>query len=67
MKSRWNTTDLRLIWKPEGPAITYDGEFLHVEDLNPHIKTKWRMSRWEMFIFGCKAICGSLAKAGRSA
>lgn len=59
-------TDIRLIWKPEGPAITYDGRVLHVEDLNPHVRTKWRMSRWEMFVFGCKAILASVALAERS-
>lgn len=39
-----------------GPLVQYDGDILRIEDLNPHIQTKWRMSRWEMFVFGIKAI-----------
>lgn len=50
----------RLIWMSEGPAVTYDGEFLHVEDLNPHVETRWRMSRWEMFVFGAKTVWAAL-------
>ena len=31
-----------------GPLVRFDGECLHIEDLNPQIKTKWRMSRKQM-------------------
>ena len=38
-----------LYWHNAGPLMQYDGEFLYIEDLNPELKTKWRMSRGEMF------------------
>jgi len=49
-----------LFWSEAGPLVKYDGDFIYIEDLNPHIETKWRMSRWEMFVFGIKAIKSSL-------
>lgn len=52
----------RLIWKETGPAIEYDGSLLYIEDLNPHVKTKWRMSRLEMIKFGLKTIFWGLVK-----
>lgn len=38
-----------------GPLVQYDGQFLRIEDLNPHIETRWRMSRWELVRFAIKA------------
>lgn len=53
-----------IFWNETGPLVQYDGDLLRIEDLNPHVQTKWRMSRWEMFVFGLKAIAASvLAKA----
>jgi len=49
-----------IFWNETGPSIQFDGEFLHVEDLNPHIQTKWRMSRWELFSLGMRAIAAAL-------
>lgn len=46
-----------------GPLIKWDGEFLLVEDLNPHVKTGWRMSRWEVFCMGLKSIRAALSTA----
>lgn len=31
-----------------GPLIKYGDGILYVEDLNPEMKTKWRMSRMDM-------------------
>jgi hypothetical protein len=39
-----------------GPLVQWDGEFLHVEDLNPQIQTSWRMSRGELLGLGWKAM-----------
>lgn len=39
-----------------GPLVTYDGETVHVADINPEIETRWRLSRWEVFVFGFKAM-----------
>jgi len=38
-----------LFWRPCGPLLRYKAGVLHIEDLNPQVSTKWRMSRWEMF------------------
>ena len=47
-----------------GPLVQYDGELLYVEDLNPQVETKWRMSRWEMIRFGFKAILAGILHDG---
>lgn len=39
-----------------GPLVHYGDGVLHIEDLNPQVETRWRMSRWEMVKFGFKAI-----------
>lgn len=49
-----------IYWNETGPLVQYDGSLIHIEDLNPHVQTKWRMSRWEMFSFGVRAIVASL-------
>lgn len=41
---------------PTGPLIEYQHGFLTVEDLNPQISTRWRMSRWEMVKLGFRAL-----------
>ena len=49
----------KLFFDPSGPYVSYEyarGGVLHIEDLNPQIKTKWVMSRWELFQFGWRAI-----------
>jgi hypothetical protein len=33
---------------PSGPMIRYERGVLLVEDLNPQIRTQWRMTRMEM-------------------
>lgn len=43
-----------------GPLVQYDGEFLNIEDLNPQIETRWRMSRWEMTRFAFKALVAAI-------
>lgn len=52
-----------LYWHNTGPLIRYSGGTLHIEDLNPEVKTQWRMSRWEMFALGCRCIRAALALA----
>lgn len=38
---------------PTGPMMRVDSNHvLHIEDLNPEIKTRWRMSRWELVSIG---------------
>lgn len=40
----------------------FDGGTLHVEDLNPHIQTKWRMSRGEMLSLGLRCLLAALRR-----
>ena len=47
---------------PTGPLLEYENGLLLVEDLNPHVRTRWRMSRWEVLLTGIKFI---IAAAGR--
>jgi len=47
---------MNIFWHPTGPLVEFKDGFLHISDLNPEIKTKWRMSRWEMFVFGLRSI-----------
>lgn len=48
-----------LFKNPAGPLVTYDGLF-RVHDLNPEVYTHWRMSRWELFVFGLRAIAAAI-------
>jgi hypothetical protein len=60
-----NLKTYMLFWHHTGPLLKYergthnDGT-LHVEDLNPQIKTKWRVSRTEMFKLGARCIWAAL-------
>lgn len=49
-----------LFWHPTGPLIAYSKGILHIEDLNPQLSTKWRMSRAELFKLGWHCIRASL-------
>lgn len=42
-----------LYMHPTGPMMRVDSEHvLHIEDLNPEIRTRWKMSRWELLALG---------------
>jgi len=43
---------MTLFWHETGPKIEYVNGALHIHDLNPEIRTKWRMSRSEMLRLG---------------
>lgn len=45
-----------IYWHETGPLVRYMGGFLLIHTLNPEMKTKWRMSRWEMVKFGLRCI-----------
>jgi hypothetical protein len=47
---------MTIYWDKTGPAIRYDGSLLVIEDLNPEMRTQWRMSRWEMLRTGWRFI-----------
>lgn len=42
--------------------IKYFGGMLHVEDLNPHIQTQWKMTRIELFIMGVRCILAAFKR-----
>jgi hypothetical protein len=54
---------MTIFWSPCGPLLRYEDGTLHIEDLNPQIKTQWRMSRWEMLRTGVKFIMAALRRA----
>lgn len=51
-----------LYFNETGPVIQYDGTMLHVEDLNPHVQTRWKMSRWELFLLALASLRASLRR-----
>lgn len=51
---------MMLHWHHTGPFVKYDNGFLHVEDLNPELRTKWRMSRSDMLRFGLRCLVAAL-------
>jgi hypothetical protein len=54
---------MTLFWNPTGPLMRYDADgVLHIEDLNPDFKTKWRMSRMEMLALGWRCIMAGLGR-----
>ena len=49
-----------LFWDQTGPLLRYQNGVLEIEDLNPEIKTSWRMSRLEMLITGLRFIVAGI-------
>lgn len=45
-----------------GPFVQYVGGMLVVEDLNPQVMTKWRMSRWEMARMGWRCLVAAVRR-----
>lgn len=50
-----------------GPMVQYEASksLLHIADLNPEMKTQWRMSRVEMLKFGWRCIRAALVNGAR--
>lgn len=51
-----------LLFTNWGPMIRFDGKVIHVEDINPHIETKWNLTRWEMVKLGYRLIIAAIRK-----
>lgn len=51
---------MKIYMHETGPLVTYDGAMLRIEDLNPEVKTKWRMTRWEMVRFSLAALWSAI-------
>lgn len=54
---------MTLYWDHTGPLLRYQDGVLEIEDLNPDMKTQWRMSRKEMLILGFRCITAALKGA----
>lgn len=50
-----------LFYSPLGPLVRYGNGTLQIQDLNPEVRTQWRMSRAEMIRFGWKCIVASFS------
>jgi hypothetical protein len=53
---------MTIFWDRTGPLIRYQSGVLLIEDLNPHITTRWRMSRFERFMVGLRFIASVVFK-----
>lgn len=53
---------MRLYLHSTGPMMKYSGGQLHVSDLNPEIKTQWRISRWEMLLLAWRCLLAGLRR-----
>lgn len=48
-----------------GPLVRYEDGLLKIDDLNPEVKTKWRMSRWEMVKFAARSLWSAICEGHR--
>ena len=57
VEAKWRRSSM-LFFDPCGPMVRYSvvGKCLEVSNLNPQVLTAWRMSRWEMLVFGLRCI-----------
>jgi hypothetical protein len=51
---------MTIFWHPTGPLVKYESGLLHVQDLNPEVKTKWTMTRGEMLRFGWRCMVAAV-------
>jgi hypothetical protein len=49
-----------ILFAPEGQMLRFDGMIFYVDDLNPEKHITWRMSRWQVFKIGCRAILAAI-------
>jgi len=46
---------------PTGPMLRVDSDrTLYIDDLNPEIKTRWQLSRWELLSIGWGLIMSAI-------
>jgi hypothetical protein len=46
-----------------GPLLQYQNGYLRIEDLNPQMVTRWRMSRIERFMVGVRFVLSAVLQA----
>lgn len=49
-----------LFYEPSGPLVRYGKGVLQIQNLNPEVRTQWRMSRMEMCRFGWRCIVAAI-------
>lgn len=54
---------MTLFWAKEGPKVSYDGDTLSIDDLNPQVHLRWRMSRWELLRLAYRAALAACRRA----
>ena len=54
---------MTLYWNHVGQLVRYESGLLKIEDLNPDVKTQWRMSRMEMLRLGWRCIVAGLQRS----
>ncbi len=54
---------MTFFFDPCGPFLRYENGVLRVEDLNPEIKTRWRMTRRERFMTGLRFMISALLES----
>lgn len=47
---------MTIFWANWGPLLRFENGALRIEDLNPEIKTKWRLTRLERLRIGVRFI-----------
>jgi len=55
---------MTLFWHPSGPLMKFSNGILMIEDLNPQVSTKWRMTRFERLKTGLRFIMATFALNG---
>jgi hypothetical protein len=51
---------MTLFFDRAGPLMMYGDGTLSIEDLNPEMKTRWRMRRGEMLLLGLRCIWAAI-------
>ncbi len=51
---------MTIFWHWTGPLLRYESGVLTIEDLNPEIKTRWRLTRWELIKIGVRCVLAAL-------
>ena len=51
---------MTIFWHGSGPLMRWENGALTIEDLNPSLKTTWRMTRFERLRAGFRLMLASL-------
>jgi hypothetical protein len=54
------TGGVTIYWDKTGPLLRYEKDTLCIEDLNPQLKVRWRMSRGDMVRIGLRCLWAAI-------